>query len=108
MYERRVRMVVDSLQSLLHLDPSLAEVDVDDVPESLPVIGEQLVVFACLELLRRERVAVDGALSTALRRCSRDELQSGDDRAFVDEIILVNDIALPVELPPGDLVLAAV
>ncbi len=48
MYECRVRMLVSPVQPLLHLDPALAEVDVDDGPERLPVVGEQLVVLRAL------------------------------------------------------------
>ena len=59
MHERCVRMIVDPVLPLLDLHPPCAVVDVADGAERFPVVREQIVALAGLELLRRERVAVN-------------------------------------------------
>jgi len=76
------------------------------MPEGSFVAGLERVVFAGVDVLRRERVSVDGAL---LRPSDPfQESHSRDDLALVEEVVFVGEIAQPVELPPRDLVFAAV
>src|ERR1039457_4466667 len=97
-------MVVGPVEPFLHVDPARGVVDGAYGAQRLAVVREQLVAVARLELLRRKRIAVDWRLRLALRRRSADEREPGDDGAFVEKVVLVDEVAQPEELPQRDLV----